>query len=147
MKSIFTRFILLFLITISYTYCYSQVNNDSLIQILTSKTFTIEEEYIGDWGGHLQIFIFKIEDNNVRVKCKNVEPLDNTKELDTLLSINVLKNLEKIFIDCTTKIKTSKNVSTEHILYKFKNENISYIIDDKYTMECNDTFKEWKKYF
>lgn len=142
----YIRFLIFILITSSLSNGYSQINNDTLKQILSSNSFTIEEEYIGDWGGHFQTFIFKKENNMLRIKCKNPNPMINTeKELDTLVSINVLKNLEEIFLNCSERIKTSKNGSTEHIIYKFKNKNSTYIIDDKFTMECHADFKAWKE--
>ncbi|MFH2141027.1 MAG: hypothetical protein ABIJ97_01295 [Bacteroidota bacterium] len=146
MKKSHIRLFLSILFATSFANCYSQTSNDSLKQILSSKSFTIEEEYIGDWGGHSQKYIFKIEDNKLRIRCKNPDPMRSTeKKLDTLVSINVLKNIEEIFINCTERIKTSKNVSTEHIIYKFTNKNITYIIDDRFSMECNDDFKAWKE--
>jgi arginyl-tRNA synthetase len=140
------RFLVLVLFTSSVSLCYSQVNNDSLKQILSSKSFTIEEEYIGDWGSHFQTFLFKIEGNMVKIKSKNPDPMKSTeKESDMLISINMLKKIEDLFIKCSERIKTSKNISTEHIIYKFKNENITYIIDDKFTMECYKDFKTLKE--
>lgn len=142
------RFLILFLFSSSISLCYSQVNYDSLKQILSSKSFTIEEEYIGDWGGHSQIYIFKTEGDKLRIKCDNPDPMSRSeKGLDTLVSLNTLKNLENIFLKCSDRIKTSKNSSTEHIIYKFSNANSTYIIDDKFTMACNEDFKAWKEMF
>ncbi len=137
--------LLLILFSTSISYCSAQTNNDTLKQILSSITFSLEEEYIGDWGGYIHICNFSKENNMVRVKCKNHTLLKNEKELDVLLSINDIKNLENIFNDCYTKILNSKNGSTEHILYKFKNKELTYIIDDKFTMECHEVFKAWKE--
>jgi hypothetical protein len=137
--------LLLIIFSTSISFCYSQTGNDTLKQILSSKTFSLEEEYIGDWGGYIHIFNFSTENNTVQVKCKNPKLIKNEKELDVLLSLNDIKKLENIFTDCYAKILNTKNASTEHIFYKFKNKEFTYIIDDKFTMECNEIFKAWKE--
>ncbi|MBI5539208.1 MAG: hypothetical protein HY951_04065 [Bacteroidia bacterium] len=124
---------------------FSQVNKDSLKQILSSKSFTLEEEYIGDWGGYTHLFNFSVEGNYVTIFCKNPELLKNGKNLNVKLPISEINNLENIFINCSEKIKTTNNKSTERIFYKFKNSNITLIIDDRFTMECNEDFKAWKE--
>lgn len=53
--------------------------------------------------------------------------------------------MKNIFTGCNEAIKTSKKGSTEHILYKLSNKNKSYVIDDKFTMECYDDFRMWKE--
>jgi len=145
MKNTHIRFIISVLFTFSFSYCFSQDSNDTLKTILASKSFTLEEAYMGDWGGYLQTFSFKIDGNNVRLKCKYTESAEKYKELDTLLSFSALKKLDKVFSDCSAKIKTEKNKSTEHIIYKFKNDTLTFIIDDRFTMACNENFKAWKK--
>jgi hypothetical protein len=122
-----------------------QGNNYSIKEILTSKNFTLEEDYVGDWGGHLHTFTFTVHGKDLRIQWKNPELLKNGKDLDVLLPMSVLDTLENIFIKCSERIKTSKNGSTEHIIYKFTNKNITYIIDDRFSMECNDDFKAWKE--
>ena len=140
-----TVFLLSFIFLTNISICFSQINNDTLKEIFSSKSFTLEEEYIGDWGGYIQTFNFTTENNKVRVKCKNLKLLKNEKELDVYVSLDDIKNLEKFFTDCYLRITNSKNISTEHIFYKFSNQNLSFKIDDKFTMECNENFKVWKE--
>ena len=118
---------------------------DTLNMIFSSESFTLEEDYFGDWGGHNHKFIFTVQGNKVRIQWENPELMENGEDMDMLFPIKALKDLEEIFVNCTEKIKTSKKGSTEHILYKFKKGKIIYIIDDKTTMECNDDFRAWKE--
>ena len=145
MKNNSIKIVLSILFAISLSLCFSQENNDSMKVILSSKNFTLEEEYMGDWGGHLHTFTFTVQGKDLRIQWKNPKLLKNGKKLDVLLPISELDNFGKIFTNCSAKIKTSKKRSTEHILYKFKNENLTYIIDDRFTMECNVDFNSWKE--
>jgi len=145
MKNRHIRLFFLILFATSFSNCYSQTSNDSLKQVSSSKTFTLVEDYTGDWGGHLHTFAFTIKGNDIRIQWENPELVKNGKDLDVLLPVSVLNNLENIFINCSQRIMTSKKGSTEHILYKFKNDKLTYIIDDRFTMECNDDFKAWKE--
>ncbi len=134
--------------------CFSQENKplldlsesktDTLRLIFSSDSFSLEEEYIGDWGGYLFKLVFTKMENSIRVEWEHSDQLKNGKELDLLLPIAELNSLESIFVDCSHKLKDSKKMSTEHILYTFKNKNYTYIIDDHFTMECHDDFKAWK---
>lgn len=138
--------LILLIIILNYSLIsFSQLENDTLKQILSSKSFTLEEEYIGDWGGYTHLFSFSVEGNYVKIICNNPELLKNEKKLIVKLPLSDLNNLENIFINCSEKIKTTKNKSTEHIFYKFKSGNLSFIIDDRFTMECNEDFKAWKE--
>jgi len=143
MKTI--QFVITILFVCFYSLCYSQTNNDSLKQILSSKSFTLIEDYNGDWGDYLDTFTFTVQQKKIKIHWKNPEHLKNGKDLDILFPISELKNLEKIFLDCLIRIKTTDNKSTEHIIYKFNNENQKSIIDDKFTMECHKEFKLWKE--
>lgn len=145
MKKSTFRLFLSVLFAVSLATCYSQTNNDTLKQVFSSKTFTLIEDYTGDWGEHWHTFTFTVKGNDIRIQWKNPELLKNGKDLDVLLPMSALNNLENIFINCYQRILASKKGSTEHILYKFKNENLTYIIDDRFTMECNDDFKAWKE--
>jgi hypothetical protein len=53
--------------------------------------------------------------------------------------------IEAVFINCIEKISSSKDKSTEHSKYIFKNKEFTYTIDDKFTMKCADDFKAWKE--
>ncbi len=128
--------ILFILLCVSY---HSQT--DSLKQIFSAKSFTLIEAYTGDWGGHTHTIKFNVQGNKIRIQCEN----RNNFKTDTLLSKSALSSLENIFITCSKSITTSKNKSTEHIVYKFKSKDFTYIIDDKFTMECNGEFKAWKE--
>lgn len=145
LKTVFNRFLITILFVISFSICFSQENIDTLKRIFSSKAFTLEEEYIGDWGGYLHSFTFSADNNNLRIKWENPELLKNPRELNVILPLVKLKNLEKIFTDGSSKINTSQKGSTEHIIYKFKNKEITYIIDDKFSMVFNDDFKAWKE--
>ena len=145
MRKFYIRLFLSVLFVISFTNCFSQLNNDTLKQVFSSNIFTLDEDYTGDWGGYWLTFTFTVKGNEIRIQWKNPELLKNGKDMDILLPISVLNNLENIFSNCFQKIMISKNGSTEHILYKFKNKNITYVIDDRYTMVCYDDFKAWKE--
>jgi hypothetical protein len=145
MKKGHIRIFLSVLFFTTFTICYSQSNNDTLKQIFFSKTFSLIEDYSGDWGGYCHTFIFTVKGNNIRIQWENPELLKNGKKLDVLLPLSVLDTLQHIFLNCSQRILTSKNSSTEHILYKFKNNNLTYTIDDRFTMECNRDFKNWKE--
>lgn len=125
--------------------CYSQVKNDSLKQMLSSKTFTLIEDYSGDKMGYWHTFTFTVQGEKLLIHWKNPALLKNGKDLDVLLPISELENLEMLFTNCSEKIKSSKIKSTEHTLYNFKNEKIALVIDDKYTTECKEDFKAWKE--
>lgn len=139
------RILIGFLLTVSVTACYSQVNNDTLKQILSSKTFTLVEDYTGDWGGYIYNFTFTVQDKSVRIFWDNPERLKNGQNLDLVVPISKLDSLKDIFVNCNERIKTSKSGSTEHIVYTFKSKGNSYKIDDKFTMECYEDFKMWKE--
>jgi hypothetical protein len=145
MKNTSIKIVLSVIFAVSVTLCFSQERNDSIERILSSKNFTLEEEYIGDWGGYINKFSFILKGKDLLINWKNPQQLKNGKDLDVLLSISELDNFGKIFTNCSAKIKTSKNTSTEHILYKFQNEDLTFIIDDRFTMECNEDFKAWKE--
>jgi len=145
MKKSLIRLFLSILFATSFANCYSQTSNDSLKQVFSSKTFTLVEDYTGDWGGHLHTFIFTVKGNDVRIQWGNPELLKNGKDLDALFPMSVLDALKNIFLNCSQRIFISKNKSTEHIIYKLSNKNSTYTIDDRFTMECNDDFKAWKE--
>lgn len=139
------KYFLAFLLIIPTLHSFSQSVNDTIKAIFSSKSFSLEEEYIGDWGGYIHHFDFSVNQNNVSVTWENPELLKNGKKLVVLISNNEFKTLESIFINGTTKIISSKLLSTEHILYKFKTQNLSFTYDDKFTMTCYEEFKAWKK--
>ena len=124
---------------------FSQSVNDTIKAIFSSKSFSLEEEYIGDWGGYIHHFDFSVYPKNVSVTWENPELLKNGKKLVVLISFEELKTLESIFINGNTKILTSKHLSTEHILYKFKTQNLSFSFDDKFTMTVTKSLKLGKK--
>lgn len=139
------KFVLSYLFITSLSYCFSQNNNDSINTILSSATFTLEEEYIGDWGGYTDTFTFITTTNDINVHWESTNSLKKQKNINGLFPISELDNLKKIFTNCSSKIKSSKTNSTENIFYKFKNETHTYIIDDRFTIKCNDAFDAWKK--
>lgn len=145
MKRSRIKLFLFILFATSFASCYSQTNNDSLKEVFSSKAFTLVEDYAGDWGGYWHTFTFTEMDNNISIQWKAPEFLKSGKDLDVLLPMSVLNDLKKIFINCSQRIMTSKKESTEHILYRFKNKNLTYIIDDRFTMECYNEFKAWKE--
>ena len=109
--------------------------------ILASGTFTLQEDYQGDWGGHLQTFLFTAGDTRVRVQWK--DPASG-KELDVFLPLNELERLADLFLECSSRIDSSNAKSTEHSTYLFKNNRSTYVLDDHFTMACNEDFKAWK---
>ena len=145
MKSKNIKYFLAYLLIIPAFQSFSQSVNDTIKAIFSSKSFSLEEEYIGDWGGYIHHFDFSVNQKNVSVTWENHELLKNGKKLVVLISIEELKNLESIFINGATKIVSSKLLSTEHIIYKFKTQSLSFTFDDKFTMTCYEEFKAWKK--
>lgn len=115
--------------------------NDALRSMLSSRTFTLQEDYQGDWGGHLQTFIFTAGETRVRVQWK--DPVSG-KDLDVFLPLNELERLADLFHECSSRIDNSNTKSTEHITYLFKNNKSTYVLDDHFTMECNAAFHAWK---
>ena len=114
---------------------------DSLRSILASSTFTLQEDYQGDWGDHLQTFHFAGRDTSVMVQWK--DPASG-KDLEVRLPLNELDRLADLFLECSSRIGSSSTISTEHMSYLFKNKETAYVIDDHYTMECHEDFKAWK---
>ncbi|MGV9011855.1 MAG: hypothetical protein ACOH13_04605 [Flavobacteriales bacterium] len=115
--------------------------NDMLRSILASSTFTLQEDYQGDWGGHLQTFLFTAGDTRVKVQWK-----DSTsgKDVEVMLPLTALDGLADLFFACSSRIDTYNTKSTEHISYLFKNNKSTYVLDDHFTMACNEDFKAWK---
>ncbi|MBK9419670.1 MAG: hypothetical protein IPN44_01290 [Flavobacteriales bacterium] len=114
---------------------------DPLGSILSSSTFTLQEDYQGDWGGHLQTFIFTAGDTRVRVQWK--DPASG-KDVEVMLPLHALDGLADLFHECASRIDSSNTKSTEHITYLFKNNRSTYVLDDHFTMACNEDFKAWK---
>lgn len=114
---------------------------DSLRSILASRTFTLQEDYQGDWGDHLQTFHFAAGDTSVTVQWK--DPASG-KNLEVRLPLNELDRLADHFLECSSRIDPSRTISTEHISYLFKNTSSTFLIDDHYTMACYEDFKAWK---
>ena len=140
-----SRFIFPFLTAFIVTPCYCQNNNDSLKLIFSSDEFSIEENYIGDWGGHVNNFTIQRKTDKIRVIWKNPEMLNNGKDLDVYITGPELKSLEKIFLKCSDRIVRSDDKSTEHIIYSFRTGKTCYVIDDHFTMECHEEFRAWKE--
>ena len=125
----------------SQRYGTSAQASDSLRSILASRTFTLEEEYRGDWGDHSQTFRFTAGDASITVQWK--DPVCG-KNLEVRLPLNELDRLADLFLECSSRIDSSSTMSTEHISYLFKNKETLYAIDDRYTMECYEDFNAWK---
>ena len=119
----------------------STLANDTLRSILASSTFSLQEDYQGDWGGHLQTFLLTAGDTRLRVQWKDAA---SGKDLDASLPLNELGRLADLFLECSSRIDSSTTKSTEHISYLFKNTKSTYVLDDHFTMACNESFKAWK---
>ncbi len=89
----------------------------------------------------MQTFLFTAGDTRVRVQWK--DPVSG-KDLDASLPLNELGRLADLFLECSSRIDTSNTKSTEHISYLFKNNKSTYVLDDHFTMACNEDFKAWK---
>ncbi len=109
--------------------------------IIASRTFTLQEDYQGDWGDHLQTFHFAAGDTSITVQWK--DPASG-KDLAVRLPLKELDRLADLFLECSSRIDSSRTISTEHISYLFKNNRSTYVIDDLFTMECHEVFKAWK---
>lgn len=126
---------------------FSQTGIDSLRKITQSPSFTLVEDYAGDWGGYSHTFIFTKKDTSIEILWQDPEFPDGEepRELKMIFLPSELKTVEVLFGDCIEKIRNTKDKSTEHSKYIFKNKQLTYIIDDKFTMKCVDNFKAWKE--
>lgn len=123
---------------------YGQRDNDILKQILSHRDFTLVEHYMGDWGGYDDTLIFKPEKSKISISLKGTTHKVNNKRLIVLITVDTFNQLVSLFMHCNEHINTSDKHTTEHIMYEFKKDDLSYIIDDKYTMACNEAFQIWK---
>ncbi len=105
------------------------------------------EDYSGDWGSYSHTFNFTKRDTCEEVLWLDPEFPDgeNVRQLKIFLSSKDFIQLEKFFIGCYNKTHNSKEKSTEHSKYIFKNKELTFTIDDKSTMLCLDDFKVWKE--
>ncbi|MBI3502363.1 MAG: hypothetical protein HY063_11270 [Bacteroidetes bacterium] len=142
----FIRINLFFLLSFLFVYSHGFSQNDTLKKIF-KQSFSLTEEYRGDWGGYTHTFIFTKQDTTEEILWKDPDFPDGEmpRELKIILPLDGMKKLEKLFTGCASKIKSSDRKSTEHIKYIFKSKELTYTIDDNFTMLCNDDFKEWKQ--
>lgn len=89
----------------------------------------------------MQAFLFTADDTRITVEWKDPS---SEKDLEVRLPLNALDRLAELFIECSTRMDSSNKKSTEHISYLFKNNKSTYVLDDHFTMACNEEFKAWK---
>ena len=145
----FLKKLLLFIVSI-YFYSlpgFSQTGSDSLRKIVASPSFSLLEDYSGDWGGYSHTFVFTKKDTSIEILWQDPDFPDGEepRELKILFPPSELKTIEDVFTNCIEKIKATKEKSTEHSKYIFKNKEFTYTIDDKFTMQCVDDFKAWRE--
>jgi len=130
-----------------FNYSFAQAGSDTLEKIFSSRSFSLLEDYAGDWGGYTHTFIFTRSDTGTIILWQDPDFPDGEtpRELKILFPNDSLKKLQKLFAGCALKIQGSKNKSTERSRYIFKNKEMSYTIDDNFTMLCVDSFKTWKE--
>lgn len=142
---------LIFIIFISNT-LFSQ-KNDVVKMIFSAKTFSITENYAGDWGGYTYLYSFnKKNDKQIEIiweeiKTSMKDTSSTTKILKgkSTITYTDLKEVEKIFDNCVYKIKRTKSKSTELSTYIFKNDNTTYEISDDHSMVCVNDIKYWRE--
>lgn len=141
LKSILIFSFLLFTFLSSQSFAQT---NDAIGMILSAKTFTITEEYIGDWGGYTYTYTFIKNDKNIHVVWEEINSNKAINKGEATISFSDLKAIEDLFDTCVVKIKKGKQGSTEHSKYIFKDEITTYQIDDNSSMICVDDIKAWR---
>jgi len=126
---------------------FSQTVNDTLAKIFSSSSFSLLEDYAGDWGGYSHTFLFTKKDTCIEILWQDPDFPDGEvpRELKIVYPLSELKPIETIFTNCIEKISSSKDKSTEHSKYIFKNKELTFTIDDRSTMTCVDDLKAWKE--
>lgn len=143
-KAFFVASVLFFLF---FSDSFSQSINDSIRIIFSSPSFSLLEDYSGDWGSYSHSFNFTKHDTCEEILWLDPEFPDGEypRQLKIFLSSNEMIQLEKLFTGCYYKIHSSKEKSTEQSKYILKNKECIFTIDDNSTMLCVNDFKEWKR--
>ena len=148
MRSFFLNTVSISLFVIfSLTGSYAQPTSDSLHKIFLAPTFSLLEDYSGDWGGYSHTFTFTRKDTCVDIIWQDPDFPDGEapRELKISYPLSEIKKIESMFNSCIEQINSSKDISTEHSKYIFKSKDLSCIMDDRSTMKCVEILKEWKQ--
>lgn len=105
----------------------------------------LEEDYRGDWGGHVKTFTFTNLDTAYSVQWAEPGTGPSGATFQAFLSDLEMATLKHAFMDCPDRITASEASSTEHILYKFTSAGLAHVIDDGFTMACYGGFRKWQE--
>ncbi len=124
--------------------CFSQTN-DVIRMIFSAKNFSITEGYSGDWGRTIYKYTFTKNNKDVDVIWTKQLSENNKTDATTKVSTEELKILQDLFNECVIKIKKPKKENTEHSRYIFRDNTLTYQIDDDSSMICVDDIKSWRE--
>lgn len=132
------------ILAITHLTCQAQAKPDTLAMILSSRIFLLEEEYTGDWGGHVKVFTFTNLDTAYSVQWIESGAGSSGTAYLAFLSDVEMEPLKQAFLECPNRIVASEAGSTEHILYKFTSAGMAHVLDDGFTMACYEPFRKWQ---
>ena len=145
LKTRFLPILVGFLSAISACTGRAQVPANPWRQVFLAPSFVLEEVYAGDWGDHRQAFSFTRTDTGYRVAWNIPGHGLRDDTLRAWLSVGEVLELERLFTDCSARIDSLRNTSTEHVLYGFRAGGLGHMIDDRFSLACHGAFRTWKE--
>lgn len=143
------RFFLSAICIVSTLLIKAQTQQDTLEKIFSENSFTIKEEYYGDWAGYTsEIHFDRFGDSALVTWVDPTFPVGETlHKLCAKLSHKSVLELMISFSNCMETMKVSKRASTEHSYYIFTAFKQKMVVDDRTTRECEGMYKNWKEEF
>ncbi|HMN05850.1 MAG TPA: hypothetical protein PKD45_08995 [Flavobacteriales bacterium] len=125
--------------------CRAQTDAGTWHAALSSPSFVLEEVYTGDWGDHVLTLTFTQQGDGHHVTWSVPRPGHGEQSRHVFLTTKELRELEALFTNCSAKIDSLANTSTEHVLYRFTAAGHTHVIDDRYSMACHGAFRAWRE--